>query len=142
MLQARAGRCNTGQGTETPGIFCCCPLPALCSSGYGLPLNGRGDSGGEILTDPQVLALTQNLLWPQLAGWHLPSSSSLLLSISPSLPLHPFIPSSLALISRVSTNPSLHPQLRGTVQPAGDFNDDGDAQVLRKAMKGLGKWGP
>uniref|UniRef100_A0A8C5U6U2 Annexin n=1 Tax=Malurus cyaneus samueli TaxID=2593467 RepID=A0A8C5U6U2_9PASS len=28
--------------------------------------------------------------------------------------------------------------LRGTVQPAGDFNDDGDAQVLRKAMKGLG----
>ncbi|XP_071426155.1 annexin A6 isoform X2 [Pithys albifrons albifrons] len=29
-------------------------------------------------------------------------------------------------------------ELRGTVQPAGDFNDDGDAQVLRKAMKGLG----
>ncbi|KFZ64240.1 Annexin A6, partial [Antrostomus carolinensis] len=29
-------------------------------------------------------------------------------------------------------------QLRGTVQPAGSFNDDGDAQVLRKAMKGLG----
>ncbi|KFP91135.1 Annexin A6, partial [Apaloderma vittatum] len=27
---------------------------------------------------------------------------------------------------------------RGTVQPAGSFNDDGDAQVLRKAMKGLG----
>ncbi|XP_075297733.1 annexin A6 isoform X3 [Opisthocomus hoazin] len=30
------------------------------------------------------------------------------------------------------------PQLRGTVQPAAGFNDDGDAQVLRKAMKGLG----
>uniref|UniRef100_A0A8C9ERF8 Annexin n=1 Tax=Pavo cristatus TaxID=9049 RepID=A0A8C9ERF8_PAVCR len=29
-------------------------------------------------------------------------------------------------------------ELRGTVQPAGSFNDDGDAQVLRKAMKGLG----
>ncbi|NXG51509.1 ANXA6 protein, partial [Psilopogon haemacephalus] len=29
-------------------------------------------------------------------------------------------------------------ELRGTVQPAGNFNDDGDAQVLRKAMKGLG----
>ncbi|NXA17584.1 ANXA6 protein, partial [Ibidorhyncha struthersii] len=29
-------------------------------------------------------------------------------------------------------------ELRGTVQPAGAFNDDGDAQVLRKAMKGLG----
>uniref|UniRef100_A0A8C6Z8H8 Annexin n=1 Tax=Nothoprocta perdicaria TaxID=30464 RepID=A0A8C6Z8H8_NOTPE len=29
-------------------------------------------------------------------------------------------------------------ELRGTVQPARDFNDDGDAQVLRKAMKGLG----
>ncbi|NXK55838.1 ANXA6 protein, partial [Chauna torquata] len=29
-------------------------------------------------------------------------------------------------------------ELRGTVQPAGGFNDDGDAQVLRKAMKGLG----
>ncbi|XP_076205907.1 annexin A6 isoform X3 [Aptenodytes patagonicus] len=30
------------------------------------------------------------------------------------------------------------PQLRGTVQPTGGFNNDGDAQVLRKAMKGLG----
>ncbi|KAM6322509.1 annexin A6 isoform 2-T2 [Podargus strigoides] len=29
-------------------------------------------------------------------------------------------------------------ELRGTVQPAAGFNDDGDAQVLRKAMKGLG----
>ncbi|KFP95808.1 Annexin A6, partial [Haliaeetus albicilla] len=29
-------------------------------------------------------------------------------------------------------------QLRGTVQPTESFNDDGDAQVLRKAMKGLG----
>ncbi|XP_071614697.1 annexin A6 isoform X2 [Heliangelus exortis] len=29
-------------------------------------------------------------------------------------------------------------ELRGTVQPAGNFNDDEDAQVLRKAMKGLG----
>ncbi|PKU33325.1 annexin a6 isoform x1 [Limosa lapponica baueri] len=29
-------------------------------------------------------------------------------------------------------------ELRGTVQPAGSFYDDGDAQVLRKAMKGLG----
>ncbi|XP_054245232.1 annexin A6 isoform X2 [Indicator indicator] len=29
-------------------------------------------------------------------------------------------------------------ELQGTVQPAGNFNDDGDAQVLRKAMKGLG----
>ncbi|XP_009570417.1 PREDICTED: annexin A6 [Fulmarus glacialis] len=29
-------------------------------------------------------------------------------------------------------------ELRGTVQPTEDFNDDGDAQVLRKAMKGLG----
>uniref|UniRef100_A0A672U3B0 Annexin n=1 Tax=Strigops habroptila TaxID=2489341 RepID=A0A672U3B0_STRHB len=29
-------------------------------------------------------------------------------------------------------------KLRGTVQPAGSFYDDGDAQVLRKAMKGLG----
>uniref|UniRef100_A0A8V0YPV9 Annexin n=1 Tax=Gallus gallus TaxID=9031 RepID=A0A8V0YPV9_CHICK len=29
-------------------------------------------------------------------------------------------------------------ELRGTVQPASNFNDDGDAQVLRKAMKGLG----
>ncbi|NXI47559.1 ANXA6 protein, partial [Galbula dea] len=29
-------------------------------------------------------------------------------------------------------------ELRGTVQPAANFNDDGDAQVLRKAMKGLG----
>ncbi|XP_075572052.1 annexin A6 isoform X2 [Pelecanus crispus] len=29
-------------------------------------------------------------------------------------------------------------ELRGTVQPAGGFNDDSDAQVLRKAMKGLG----
>ncbi|KFW66116.1 Annexin A6, partial [Pygoscelis adeliae] len=29
-------------------------------------------------------------------------------------------------------------ELRGTVQPTGSFNDDGDAQVLRKAMKGLG----
>ncbi|XP_062443017.1 annexin A6 isoform X2 [Rhea pennata] len=29
-------------------------------------------------------------------------------------------------------------ELRGTVLPAGSFNDDGDAQVLRKAMKGLG----
>ncbi|KAK2542706.1 Anxa6 [Columba guinea] len=28
-------------------------------------------------------------------------------------------------------------ELRGTVHPAGSFNDDGDAQVLRKAMKGL-----
>uniref|UniRef100_A0A8C0AZK3 Annexin n=1 Tax=Buteo japonicus TaxID=224669 RepID=A0A8C0AZK3_9AVES len=29
-------------------------------------------------------------------------------------------------------------ELRGTVQPTESFNDDGDAQVLRKAMKGLG----
>ncbi|XP_075622806.1 annexin A6 isoform X2 [Balearica regulorum gibbericeps] len=29
-------------------------------------------------------------------------------------------------------------ELRGTVRPAGSFNSDGDAQVLRKAMKGLG----
>ncbi|NXU81291.1 ANXA6 protein, partial [Oreotrochilus melanogaster] len=29
-------------------------------------------------------------------------------------------------------------ELQGTVQPAGNFNDDEDAQVLRKAMKGLG----
>ncbi|KAM6357398.1 annexin A6 isoform 2-T2 [Alca torda] len=29
-------------------------------------------------------------------------------------------------------------ELRGTVQPTGSFYDDGDAQVLRKAMKGLG----
>uniref|UniRef100_A0A8B9SLW7 Annexin n=1 Tax=Anas platyrhynchos TaxID=8839 RepID=A0A8B9SLW7_ANAPL len=29
-------------------------------------------------------------------------------------------------------------KLQGTVQPAASFNDDGDAQVLRKAMKGLG----
>lgn len=28
------------------------------------------------------------------------------------------------------------------MQPTESFNDDGDAQVLRKAMKGLGKWGP
>ncbi|XP_010181673.1 PREDICTED: annexin A6 isoform X2 [Mesitornis unicolor] len=29
-------------------------------------------------------------------------------------------------------------ELRGTVHPTASFNDDGDAQVLRKAMKGLG----
>ncbi|KFV86745.1 Annexin A6, partial [Struthio camelus australis] len=29
-------------------------------------------------------------------------------------------------------------ELQGTVHPVGNFNDDGDAQVLRKAMKGLG----
>ncbi|NXN28010.1 ANXA6 protein, partial [Nycticryphes semicollaris] len=29
-------------------------------------------------------------------------------------------------------------ELRGTIQPTESFNDDGDAQVLRKAMKGLG----
>nr|XP_009912325.1 PREDICTED: annexin A6-like [Haliaeetus albicilla] len=38
----------------------------------------------------------------------------------------------------MNPNPSVHPQLRGTVQPTESFNDDGDAQVLRKAMKGLG----
>ncbi|KFM12018.1 Annexin A6, partial [Aptenodytes forsteri] len=40
--------------------------------------------------------------------------------------------------SGMNPNPSVHPQLRGTVQPTGGFNNDGDAQVLRKAMKGLG----
>ncbi|KFQ87660.1 Annexin A6, partial [Phoenicopterus ruber ruber] len=38
----------------------------------------------------------------------------------------------------MNPNSSVPPQLRGTVHPVGSFNDDGDAQVLRKAMKGLG----
>jgi len=80
-----------------------------------------------------VLALTHDLLWPRLAGWHL-------LSLPPSLSLS--IPPSIPPSSGMNPNLSVHPQLRGTVQPAAGFNDDGDAQVLRKAMKGLGKWGP
>ncbi|XP_009284099.1 PREDICTED: annexin A6 [Aptenodytes forsteri] len=49
-----------------------------------------------------------------------------------------FFPGAGGLSDRMNPNPSVHPQLRGTVQPTGGFNNDGDAQVLRKAMKGLG----
>lgn len=74
-----------------------------------------------------MLALTHHLLAHRLAGRHRPS-------VCPSLPPPRWL--------GAAPDPSVPPQLQGTVQPAAAFNDDGDAQVLRKAMKGLGKWGP
>ncbi|RMB96705.1 hypothetical protein DUI87_26770 [Hirundo rustica rustica] len=49
-----------------------------------------------------------------------------------------FFPEAAQVAYRMWELSAVKVELRGTVQPAGDFNDDGDAQVLRKAMKGLG----
>ncbi|NWV40261.1 ANXA6 protein, partial [Grantiella picta] len=49
-----------------------------------------------------------------------------------------FFPEAAQVAYRMWELSAVKVELQGTVQPAGDFNDDGDAQVLRKAMKGLG----